>query len=127
MIQSFVEVLNHSIEHAPLPWSPEYHTSRPVVDMSAIIRQLGIDASGRFQPLTWFQWLMFGTAKNRLMWKIRRARASGKTIRNQILALGKNEHDLKDMLLMQHLILEQLSPIKRYALRREYFRFNNSS
>ena len=47
-------------------------------------------------------------------------------IQEELSLFIPGEDDYKDTLLIQNFILEQLSPFKRYALRKEFFQFDNA-
>jgi hypothetical protein len=59
--------------------------------------------------------------------KILAARRSEKRIEEQLDEIAENEHDVRDRLMLQHFVLEQMSPFKRYALRKEFFLFHKCS
>ena len=56
--------------------------------------------------------------------KIRMARLLEKDVRSDLRTIKQKEHDMKDQLLMHYFFLEQLSSLKRFALKREFLQLH---
>jgi hypothetical protein len=76
-------------------------------------------------PLSWQQTILYGPHHNNyLKVKLRKVREHCEEITESIETLAHDEHDNRDAMLVQHFILEQLPPIKRFALESEFFQFD---
>ena len=91
--------------------------------INEMLRQLNLNDDGSPAQLTWFQFLRYGTHSNYLQSKLRSAKAKAERIDEQFGAVCAGEDDLKDIMLLQHFILEALSPIQRYVVRKKFFDF----
>jgi len=105
----------------PLPWQCEFANDGRIGRITAVMDQLGLYIDGTPRPLTLKDRLLFSSPRKRLVAKITRARKKAREIVQVLSGLGKYEEDLRDMVLMQNFILEQLSPVNRAALEREFF------
>jgi len=127
ILQSCAEVLHSNMLDAPLPWKHSIKFNEHNAHSEAMKEQLGVDTMGNLVPLTWRQLLIYKSPRQRMESKIRAARRREDVIRQQLKGIGKGEHDTKDILLMQHFFLEQLNPLKRFALKREFLLLHNST
>ena len=118
LIQRVTSALTDQLEHSKIPWRYQGSVSLEEARLEAIQSQLGIYPDGTAMPLTWVQWIFFGTPKKRLEWKLRKVRAKAKEIAKRLHIFGSAESDVKDMMLIQYFIMEQISPFKRYALQK---------
>jgi len=90
--------------------------SELVARRDAIISQLGIHMDGTFARLPPWKQIWFGTALDKLTWKLRKARMLTKEILDAMEDFTPGEEDMKDRCLIQHFVLEQMSPFKRFAV-----------
>jgi hypothetical protein len=91
---------------------------------------LHVNEDGSFKKLSWRQWFLFQTGLSHLQWKLRRARnEAGVLIRTVVEGseAGPDQTDYADMCLLQHFILEQVSPITRYALKKDIFEMDHAT
>ena len=100
-----------------------YTTAQMVDKVHAIEELLGIYADGTPAPLTVWQFLRYGTSRNRLISRIKHTRAQQKEISKMIKRIGGSELLSKDQALTQFFILEQFSVFQQYALRHQLFSF----
>ena len=105
----------------PLPWSVTQFTDLGGCERAAKIKeieeQLGIFPDGNLVPLTLRQRCMFKDTLSKLIHKIQKARRDCREIVEVIESFQSWEHDIKNTRLIQHFILECLSPIKRKTLK----------
>jgi hypothetical protein len=116
-----------ALKSGSLPWRTENLTSK--IDLNRLnhaMRFIGVYPDGTPIPLTWMQWLTFGTPRKRIERKLKRVRERTKGIIEDMEMFVEGEEDCKDTLLIQNFILEQLSPFKRYALRHEFFQVDTA-
>ena len=59
---------------------------------------------------------MFRSPRGRIKAKIRNARKRARVILKTLKSYDKGELDVRDSILMQQFIMEQMSPLKRFAL-----------
>ena len=119
--------VNKSLQQGSLPWRLEYLTHKMDLDrVSHALTFLGLFPDGTPIPLTWMQWLTFGTPRKRIERKLKAVRSRAQDILNDMEMFVEGEEDCKDTLLIQNFILEQLSPFKRYALRHEFFQVDTA-
>ena len=116
-----------SLQIGSLPWRVENLTSKIDLDkVNHALNFLGLYPDGSPLPLTWMQWLTFGTPRRRIERKLQTVRSRAKGILEDMEMFVEGEEDCKDTLLIQNFILEQLSPFKRYALRHEFFQVDTA-
>lgn len=89
---------------------------------AAILQKLDINPDGSFVPMTLFQRLLHGNARNRITAKLESARYLSYEM-DSILKQSPDIH--KDAILLQYFILEQFSSFKRFCLSREFFIYND--
>jgi len=85
----------------------------------AIMEELGMNEDGSFAPLSYWKKLIFGTPGRLLKWKLKRARKQTDAIIGAMTSVSAGEEDMRDRCLIQYFVLEQMSPIKRFAVRFE--------
>lgn len=96
--------------------------------VSPSISEIDIEIDGSPRPLTWYQKIRFGSHKKRLAAKVAYSRQKSNQIVKDVLNLTEVSADKNNYLddigadtrLLHNFILEQISPIKRYALRRVF-------
>jgi hypothetical protein len=119
IIKGVTNFLTFYMNTATLPWHRIEDETKLETLRLAIMRQIGIDVDGSPIRLPWYKQLFyFLTSRGHLEWKLRRIRQKQYEITNQILALGDGELDIRDMCLIQHFILEQVSPFERFSLKK---------
>lgn len=91
---------------------------------------LNLDQTGALKQLTWRQWFLFHSSLGHLQWKIRRARNEAATLIRKLIngtEVGPDQTDYADMCILQYFILEQVSPITRFALKKDIFEMDHAS
>ena len=86
------------------------------VKVEAMEEHLGILPDGSFVPLTTRQKFFFGSALNKLEYKIKKVRKKSAEIVRTVASDETLEQDGKDIRLLREFILECLSPFKRHTL-----------
>ena len=97
--------------------------SKTQLRINEMLRVLNLNDDGSAAPLTWGQRLQYGTHARYLKSKLRNAKAKAESIEEQFSRLNEGEEDLKDVMLIQHFILEALSPLQRFVVRKKFFDF----
>ena len=95
--------------------------------LNAIMESVGMLPDGQFAKLNILHYFLFGTQRRRFTSKITAARDRAEEIANMISEFDEVEVDAKEGSLIQHFILELVTPFKRYCLSRKFFRFDESS
>ena len=91
----------------------------------AVLNFMNINPDCTPAPFSWQQRLLYGRHHNNyLRMKLRSVRRTAEEISDKIETLAPDEHDNRDAMLVQYFILEQLPPIKRFALAAEFFQFD---
>ena len=101
-----------------LPWRQTAQASMDDLQTQSILLQIGMNLDATARPLTPLQRALFGSPIQRIQWKIEKARKQQQVVARQLDAFGEGEADVRDVCLIQHFVLEQLSPVKRLALRK---------
>ena len=123
LVTSVRNNLEANLTAAPLPWR-QSQSSRNAANVEAVMDMLGVYADGTPVPLTLWQKFMFGNSRGRVESKIKKVRAAAEEIVEDMASFTNSMEDCKDTALIQHFILEQLSPFRRYALKRAFFQFD---
>ena len=87
-----------------------------VARRASIMKELGMLGDGSFAPLTTWQRVCYGDPVGRLRWKIKRARNATNEILESMSSISEGEEDMRDRCLIQFFILEQMTPLKRFAV-----------
>ncbi|CAE7607420.1 unnamed protein product [Symbiodinium microadriaticum] len=90
--------------------------------------RLGNDGSPR--PLTVRQWCLFGSPDKHIKWKVDKARAESTVLVEKAWGLsqaGPDQFEWTDLVVMQHFIMEQLSPITRFCLKKSIFEMDHAT
>ena len=121
------EFLVYYMNTSSLPWHRNVDETKLETLRTAIIEQIGISVDGSSTKLPWYKRIFFYlTSSGWLESKLLRVRHKQKEITNEVLALGDGELDVRDMCLIQHFVLEQMSPFERYSLKKaSYFSLYN--
>jgi len=97
-------------------------------DDEAFLQFVGIRRDGSPEPMTIREMILFGTPKNRLANKIRRARESSHRIQETLTGKFYNTvFHSRDAALIQFFVVEQFSILKRYVIERHLLDFSASS
>jgi hypothetical protein len=104
--------------------------SMTLATMGAIMRWMYIDANGTLQPLPFLQKLRFRNPTEFLIAKVSHARRGAawivtKASSEESIRPGQTEY--MNNIMVQHFIMEQISPICRFAINRDLFNQDNSS
>ena len=103
-----------------LPWEMMRNNDMKAKDrgvkVEAMEEHLGILPDGSFVPLTTRQKFFFGSALNKLEYKIKKVRKKSAEIVRTVASDETLEQDGKDIRLLREFILECLSPFKRHTL-----------
>jgi len=117
MLRDVHVFLREYVEHAPMPWRGYAVNNELEARKEAIMQQLGVYPDGTPVSLSFFQKIYFGNSIGKLKWKLNKVRLSEKQIIQTLQTLAEGEEDMRDRCLFQYFVLEQLTPIKRYAVR----------
>jgi hypothetical protein len=123
LVTSVRNCLKADLTACPLPWR-QSRSSRISANAEAAMKMLDVYPDGTPVPLSLRQRLLFGNSRSRVEWKIKKVRAQAEMIVEDMQAFTGSMEDCKDTTLIQHFILEQLSPFRRYALKKEFFQFD---
>ena len=98
--------------------------------MGAMMRWLYVASNGTPLPLPWTQKLRYGTPNNRLLTKMRQSRRRAawvveKATNDKSIRPGQTEY--MNNIVLQHFVMEQISPICRFAIDKDFFNQDNSS
>jgi hypothetical protein len=136
IIVSAKELFNATLESAPLPWhvdSVEEHTEDPEVKqlaaMGSIMRWMSLHPDGSPLPLTPFQKVRYGEPVKRMTAKLNRARKGAAWIVEKATSSSSvrpGDVDFQDNILIQHFIIEQVSPICRFGILKDFYKHDNS-
>ena len=115
-----------------LPWTVGTLDHQDVsLDRARALREyLSLYEDGSPVPMTITQRLIFGTSRKKLEWKIQKVRNRVVDIMRHVDEFLKSDQGAVDNInsyLIQTFILEQVSPFRRYALREEFFHYDNAS
>jgi hypothetical protein len=96
-----------------------------LIRCDAIRQYLGVDFDGSPMPLSLRQRLFFGSPRQHLEYKVKKARQAAKMIlvNADLRESRSDDAHRSDIILLQSFILECVSPLKRYALKQYFFRF----
>ena len=111
---------SEDLEKFSLPWEVVRNSDLKAKDrgvkVEAMEEHLGILPDGTFVPLTTRQQFCFGTAMNKLEYKIKKVRKKSEEVVRMVNSNDTGEQDAKDIRLLREFILECLSPFKRHTL-----------
>jgi hypothetical protein len=127
LLRFITNSLENRLKSAPIPWRNDKNTidGLSAANLEAIMSQLGIHADGSPVELSWIKRVLRGTTpRQRVISKIKRVRRGVDIIMDDIDNFPADMEDYKETTMIQHFILEQLTPFKRYALKRQFFQFD---
>jgi len=128
LVEDAVVCLTKSIQTATIPWYSA--VDQPVWKddnhLEAIETLLRIYPDGSMMPLTWWDSVIRGyqSPMDRVIKKVRSARAASKKLDDKIEEFSRGEADLKDKLILQSFVLENLNSIDSAALKKSFFNFD---
>lgn len=133
IIRSVYTTLNKEIQLVQFPWRSAIGGEESI-DVTSIVKQdrrreailnfIGLYPDCTPIPLNWYNWLRFGTHDSYLRNKLASVRVATEGIIEETELLAEFEEDMKDSLLVQHFILEQLPFLKRIALESHLLQFD---
>jgi hypothetical protein len=99
---------------------------------------LDMSLKNELKPLSWRQQLLFWTPIRHLKWKVSRARQDSMTLARHLFhensqervggaTLTSSQMEFRDMSMIQHFILEQISPITRYVVKKDMFQMDGKA
>jgi len=124
MLTDVEDFFNSAMKDIAYPWRVSDLADVKKENIEAIMSVLKVNIDGTPTPLTLEQALLFRTARNRVEYKIRRARGSCNKIMKKMKYFTDGDEMCKDTSLIQYFILEQLTPFERFALRKQFFNFD---
>jgi len=137
VVRSIKRLLNKDLLQQPLPWHIPNSADLRETDganrlaqlkrREAIMNFIGLNPDGSPCPLTWYQWILFGSHEKYLRSKLCRVRRKYASIVEELSMFDADEEDNRDTLLMQHFVLDQMPPLQRLALEQELFQFDMSN
>jgi hypothetical protein len=90
----------------------------------ALMEILKVYPNGAPMPLTFTQWLQYGTSHNKLYKTIEKVRSKAKDIGEELqMMIQLNIAKSVNVFLIQHFVMEQVSSITRFALARQLFNY----
>ena len=98
--------------------------------MDAMRHGLSLQQGGSWKPLTWRQYALFGTPEKHIQWKVAKAREESVVLVDKAVgtaSAGPDQFEWTDMVVMQHFIMEQLSPITRFCLKKSVFEMDHAT
>ena len=101
-----------------------------LIMMDAIRLGLNLQLNGEPRPLTLRQLLFFGSPEKHIQWKVDKARKESVALVDKAVGssdAAPDQFEWTDMVVMQHFIMEQLSPITRYCLKKSVFEMDHAT
>lgn len=120
MIKASTKLIAGDLETSKAKWT-SVDTLSYYERAVATAKVLGADEDGSPTPLTFFEWLQFGSRSRLLEYKIKKARHRANQIIEQVKEFVDDDEHHKDVVLMQYFVLEQFSPLRRLILQGELF------
>lgn len=129
LVEDAKEYLHNTILQVSMPWYAVCDKTRGDSHLQAIQNVLKMYPDGTLMPISWYDYIVLGyrSPMHRIEMKIRTARKMAKKIEGKLGDLSKGEIDVKDKLLVQYYVLEQLGALDRYALRKSFFRTDHGN
>jgi hypothetical protein len=123
MILSATSLIQSDLENSDAKWKSSgfpKHFQRG----TATAEVLGAHLDGSPIPLSFFEWLQYGTRSRLLLSKLKKAQSKSEEICEELDQFDEDDDHNKDILLVQHFVLEQFTPLRRLALQSELFSFD---
>ena len=131
VIAAAKDSIEYKVSTRALPWEVgNLSTDDGVHRAEALKNIIGLYDDGAPVPLTTLQVLVFGNARKRLEWKMRKVRKQVNDMMEDIDVFLRSDQDCVENInsyLIQSFILEQLSPFRRYAIMQEFFHFDDAN
>jgi hypothetical protein len=123
--------IHYNLASRAMPWEVQALTQDDGVHRAEALKHIiGVYDDGSPVPLTMLQKVMYGTARKRLEWKVRKVRRQVAHMETDIEVFLRSDQGCVDHInsyLIQSFMLEQLSPFRRYAIRREFFQYDDAN
>jgi len=131
IVEDSIQYLSRSFTAVSIPWYAvvDSHAWKDDFHVTAIQELLQMYPDGSLVPLTLYERVILGyrSPLHRLEVKVREARKKAKKLVAKIEDFSKGENDLKDKLLLQSFILENMSSLDGSALKKSFFNFDNAA
>ena len=136
LISSTKEFFNATLENVPIPWRQHAEEEEAAIGgrqlalMGAIMRWMGVHADGTPMALSFWDSIRYRKPVNKMTMKLRHKRKQARWLLNKCTSdylLGPGQTDFKNLMLIQHFTLEQLSPITRFAVKRIFYNMDRST
>jgi hypothetical protein len=136
LIASTKEFFNNTLAEVPIPWrengdETEAHLGgRQLALMGAIMRWMNVHPDGTPANLSLMDRLRFTRPLNKLTYKIQKVRRVTGWVVDKVtdeVNFAAGQVDYQNNVLLQEFVMEQLSPICRFAIKRDLFNLDNSS
>lgn len=123
------EMLSTEVQTSAYPWRSQDISSKEQLKTSrkTIMSKLHVHEDGTPYDLPLLHRLYYKSPRDKIEWKIKRARERMNSILIDLDYFVEGEEDCMDTLLIQSFILEQVDPIRRFALKREFFKFDTAA
>merc|ERR1712000_148038 len=134
LIAATKEFFNSTLENVPIPWreSSEVEATtggKQLALMGAIMRWMGVHADGTPISLSFWEKLRYGRPINKMTHKISHVRKQARWVLDKTTSeyqLAPGQTDYQDQILLQEFLMEQLSPVCRFAVKRDLFNLDSS-
>lgn len=136
LVTSTKEFFNSTLESVAFPWRGNEEEAnaaaggRQLALMGAIMTWMGVYADGTPVPLTIPQRILFGNPTQHMIHKLNAVRRHARWIHSEAVTdynLKGGQLDYMNIVLIQHFLLEQLSPVTRFALERNLFQMDHGA
>jgi hypothetical protein len=136
LIASTKEFFNNTLAEVPIPWREKGDETearaggRQLALMGAIMRWMGVHADGTPVNLSLFDRIRFTRPINKMTYKIEKVRRVTRWVMDKVtdeINFARGQVDYQNNVLLQEFVMEQLSPICRFAIKRDLFNMDNSS
>jgi len=135
LIASTKEFFNNTLAEVPIPWREAIDETearlggRQLALMGAIMRWMGVHADGTPVNLSLMDRIRFSRPINKMNFKIEKVRRVTRWVLDKLTEesnFASGQVDYQNNILLQEFVMEQLSPICRFAIKRDLFNLDNS-
>jgi len=127
LLKEVHEFFEAYVSSPDIPWQASKMSIIKHAKANAIQDFIGIHPDGTPVPLTFFEWLWYGTPRNKLISRIAYARKQAKHVEQKMTIFGDGELQNRDSTLIQYFILEQFGFFKQFVLKKHMFDYSTSS
>jgi len=126
IVEDSVDYLDKLFGSIAIPWYVANDNSGDDDHLAAIQMHLKMYPDGQLMPVSWFEFIVYGyrNPMDRLEKKIAFTRKKAQGIEEMLDEFSLGETDLKDKMLLQAFILENLSYLDGIALKRSFFQMD---